>query len=382
MTTYLIVDDAIRSVELRHEIGEPIMDPLIFLEHEGKRIVVGSELEASIFEDREDVVDEFWNVHDLGVEELIKQESFPRHLIYSELAVRALEKLGVMAVNVPPSFHTLVSDYLRDKGIEVTPDEDSWIARRRKKTPWEIEGIERAQRAAEVAMLTAARMLRESEQTRQGELRYEGEILTAELIRYAMEQELLDQGAESGEIIVHSGDACLKGHEVGMGPILPDQSCIIDCFPRDRKTGAYSDMTRTFVPGTPSEELMRLHGACRKALDIAFDAIKPGTKDAYENVAGYFDSEGFPTQLNHSGPGPLNEGFSHALGHGVGLQVHERPYMGRRADELQEGDVVAVEPGLYFPGVGGVRLEDTVLVTENGVEHFTDPFPYELQPLR
>lgn len=380
--TYLIVDDSLRSFELRHEIGEPIGDPLIFIEHDGKRIVVGSVLEASIFEDREDVVDEFWNVYDLGIEELIQQETFPRHLMYPELTVRALEKLGVMGVNVPPTFHTLIADYLRDKGIEVTPDEATWIERRRKKTPWEIEGIERAQRAAEVAMLTAWRMLREAERTSQGQLRYEGEILTAELIRYAMEQELLDQGAESNDILVQSGDACLKGHDLGTGPILPDQSCIIDCFPRDRKTGAYSDMTRTFVPGTPSEELVRLYSACRKALDIAFAAIKPGSMDAFKSVAEYFGAEGYPTQLTHSGPGPLTEGFSHSLGHGVGLQVHERPYMGRRPDELKAGDVVAVEPGLYFPGVGGVRLEDTVLVTDDGVEHFTEPFPYELQPLR
>jgi Xaa-Pro aminopeptidase len=115
---------------------------------------------------------------------------------------------------------------------------------------------------------------------------------------------------------------------------------------------------------------------------MAFAAIKPGATDPFESVAEYFSSEGFPTQLTHEGPGPLREGFSHSLGHGVGLQVHERPYMGRRADALQAGDVVAVEPGLYFAGVGGVRLEDTVLVTDSGVEHFTEPMSYDLDPLR
>ncbi|MDQ3940996.1 MAG: Xaa-Pro peptidase family protein [Actinomycetota bacterium] len=382
MTTFLLLDDSLRSHEMRHEIGEAIVDPLIFIEHDGKRIVAGSDLEASIFETREDVVDEFWNVHDLGVEELIKQESFPYELIDAELALRALEKLGVRSVNVPPTFQVKIADYLRDKEVEVEVDSATWIERRRRKAPWEIEGIERAQRAAETAMLTAARMLYEAEPTAQGQLRYEGEILTAELIRFAMERELLAQGAESSDIIVHSGDACLRGHEMGTGPVLLDQSCIIDCFPRDRRTGVYSDMTRTFVPGTPSEELSRLHAACRKALDIAFDAIKPGSQDAFKAVADYFDAEGFPTQLTHSGPGPLREGFSHSLGHGVGLEVHERPYLGRRPDELKVGDVVAVEPGLYFEGIGGVRLEDTVLVGESGIEHFTEPFSYELTPLQ
>ncbi|MGH2808048.1 MAG: M24 family metallopeptidase [Actinomycetota bacterium] len=386
MTTYLLLDDSLRSYELRHEIGEMIMDPIIFIEHDGKRIVVASDLEAASFEDREDVVDEFWNVHDLGMEDLIKQGTLARELMLPEIATRALEKLGVFEVNVPPTFQTLVSDYLRDKEIQVTVDDATWIDRRRRKTPWEIEGIERAQRAAETAMLTAARMLYESEPTGGGELggelRFEGEMLTAELIRVAMEAELLSQGAESSEILIHSGDACLKGHDLGSGPILVDQSCIIDCFPRDRKTGAYTDMTRTFVPGTPSGDLTRLHSVCRKALDIAFAAIRPGASDPFQNVAEYFASEGFPTQLTHEGPAPLREGFSHALGHGVGLQVHERPYMGRRADALQAGDVVAVEPGLYFAGVGGVRLEDTVLVTDNGVEHFTEPMSYDFDPLR
>jgi Xaa-Pro aminopeptidase len=229
-------------------------------------------------------------------------------------------------------------------------------------------------------MLSAARMLREAEPTATGLLRFEGEILTAEWIRQAMVAELLAQGAESEDIIIHSGDACLKGHEMGSGPILPDQSCIIDCYPRDRRTGVYSDMTRTFVPGTPSDELKALHSRCREALEIAYQSIKPGADDAHRKVSDYFHSQGFPTREHYQGEGPLEEGFWHSLGHGVGLQVHERPWMGRRSDQLEDGDVVAVEPGLYFGGVGGVRLEDTVLVVEGGIEFLTDPLSYDLEP--
>jgi Xaa-Pro aminopeptidase len=380
MPTFLLHDDALRSPEMRHEVGEPIMDPLVFIDHDDRRIVVGSSLEASIFESREDVVDEFWNLADLGIDDLVKDPSFPEALLGPETVLRALRKVGASSVVVPPTFRVQTADHLRSHDVTVEVDQEAWVRRRRRKTPWELEGMERAQRAAENAMLAAARMLRSAEPTATGQLRFEGEILTAEWIRQAMVSELLAQGAESEDILIQSGDACLKGHDLGSGPILPDQSCIIDCFPRDRRTGAYSDMTRTFVPGSPSDALKDLWKHCREALRIAYDCIKPGDDGAHKMVSDYFHSQGFPTKLHHEGDDLLEEGFWHSLGHGVGLEVHEKPWLGRRSDQLDVGDVVAVEPGLYFPGVGGVRLEDTVLVTEGGIEFLTDPFPYELEP--
>lgn len=380
MTTYLLHDSAIRSPEMRHEIGEPVQDAMTFIEHNGKRILLGSDFEASAFAEREDIVDEYWTFASLGSEELTRDASLPRDLLGAELTKRALEKLGTKTVTVPPTFRLATADHLRAAGIEVAVDADAWVERRRRKTPWEIEGLVRAQAAVEMAMHVAARMLREAEPTSQNRLRFEGEILTSEWIREAMSVELLGQGAESEEIIVQSGDACLAVHDLGSGPILPDASVVIDCFPRDRRTGVYTDMTRTFVPGIASEELRTLHKHVRAALDIAHSAIKPGASDPYEKVAAYFHGEGFPTQLHREGPEPVREGFLHGLGHGVGLEVHERPYLGRGSDELQEGDVIAIEPGLYFEGVGGVRLEDTVLVTEDGFEYLSPPFPYDLEP--
>ncbi|MBW3594649.1 MAG: M24 family metallopeptidase [Actinobacteria bacterium] len=380
MTTYLLVDDALRSPELRHEIAEGVGDPMIFIEHDGRRIVVGSILEQTTFEKREDIVDEYWTFNDLGIEELIKNESFPKDSMIDELTVRALERLGVFAVSVPGNFRLATADYLRDKGVDIAIEIDEWKMRRRRKTPWEIEGIERAQRAADTAMLTAARMLRDAEPTADGRLRFEGEILSAELIRIAMQAELLDGGAYSEEILVQCGDAALNGHDLGAGPIMADHSVVIDVFPKDRRTTCWSDMTRTYVSGTPSEELRNLHAHVRKALDIAFDALRPGASNAHQAVADYFNDQGFPTASHHQGPDPLREGFFHSLGHGIGLQTHEPPALGRRPDELIEGDVVAVEPGLYFPGIGGVRLEDTVVITSDGIEHFTEPLPYDLEP--
>lgn len=380
MTTYVAYGDSFGDPDVRHEVAEPVMDPVVFLEHEGRRIVVSSLFEKALFSRREDILDEVWTYDELGGEELVKDETFSEHLMGAELTLRALKRVGAMSIVVPPRFPVLVADHLRTAHVEVVPDAEAAWARRRRKAPWELEGIERAQRAADTAMLTAGRMLRSAEPATGGQLRFEGEILTAELVREAMKADLLSQGTEAEIILVQSGDVCLTGHDEGRGPILPDQPCIIDCFPRDRRTGTYTDTTRTFVPGSPSEEIKKLHSHCRTALDIAFGAIEPGRSDAFVKVAEYFESHGFPTQLKDGLDAPLREGFMHSLGHGVGLEVHEKPSMGRRSDELVLGDVVAVEPGLYFEGIGGVRLEDTVLVTETGIEHFTDPYPYDLEP--
>lgn len=380
MTTFFHYGDSVSSPEMLHEVGETVMDPVLFLEHDGRRIIACGPFEISTFETREDLVDELVDYMELGAEDLTKDQSFPQELIGPELALRALKRFELNSVSVPGRFPLAVADHLRGNGIDVTVDPKAWALRRRRKTAWEIEGIERAQRAADTAMLTAARILREAERTRDGGLRFQGETLTAELIREAMIAELVAQGTESDLILVQSGDTCLSGHDPGRGPILADASLVIDCFPRDRRTRAFTDMTRTFVPGQASEELRNLHGHVRKALDVAFDAIKPGAADVYQRVEEYFHSQGFPTQSHHQGDGILEEGFTHGLGHGVGLEVHERPTLGRRAEPLIEGDVIAVEPGLYFGGIGGVRLEDTVVVTDSGIEHFTDPLPYDLEP--
>jgi Xaa-Pro aminopeptidase len=381
MPTFLLYGDALAHPLVRHEVGEAIFDPIVFLEHGGRRIVATSDFDDGILRGREEL-DEVWGyMAALDAERLYADHSFPQSLIGAELVRRAVARVGADEVTVPGSFPVLVADYLRAKEVGVVVDEEVWALRRRRKTASELAGIERAQRAAERAMLAAARMLREAERVESdGHLSFEGKTLTAEWIREVMAAELLGQGAESDEILVQSGDACLAGHEPGSGPIVADQSLIIDCFPRDRRSGCYSDMTRTFVPGRPSAKLRELHAHCREALDIALEALRPGRSDAYRLVARFFADKGYPTQLEHGGDDVLVEGFSHSLGHGVGLEVHERPFMGRRAEELAPGDVVAVEPGLYFKGVGGVRLEDTVRITESGCEPLTAPLPYDLAP--
>lgn len=379
-SAFLLLDDAVRSPELRHEIEHAVGDPVVFVETNGRRVLVAPALEESVLGGREDL--EFWAATELGSTELARDTSLPDTLIWPELARRALERMGVGAVRVPPSFSVLAADHLREHGVEVAVDSEAWTARRRRKRPWELEGQARAQRAAEAALARATALLRAARPAGDGTLTLEGETLTCEVVREAMVEELLARGAESEDILVQAGDAGLEGHGLGSGPVLADSSLIIDCFPRDRRTGAFTDITRTFVPGTPSPELRRLHADCRAALELALDAVCPGVDDLFRRVDEYLAGRGHPTQLSYQGSEPQREGFFHGLGHGVGLEVHEKPWVGRRSDPLVEGDVVALEPGLYFRGVGGVRLEDTVRVTADGWERLTEgePFPYNLEP--
>ena len=206
-----------------------------------------------------------------------------------------------------------------------------------------------------------------------------GEGVTSEEIRAAIERVFTEHGAAADEIIVSHGAQSAIGHEAGSGPIAAGEPVVIDLFPRDRASGCYADMTRTFVVGEPSDELREWHGLCKQGLDLALGAIRPGVAgaDLHRLVCELFQEHGYPTQLSKQPGEVLVDGFFHSLGHGVGLEVHEAPSLGRGGEELVAGDVVAVEPGLYRSGYGGCRLEDLVLVTEGGCENLTD-FPYDL----
>jgi Xaa-Pro aminopeptidase len=156
---------------------------------------------------------------------------------------------------------------------------------------------------------------------------------------------------------------------------------VFDLFPRDKATGCYADMTRTYVVGEPSAELQEWHRLVKEALERSTVDVRPGVngRALFERVCGLFQDAGYKTQLNKQPGEVLEDGFFHSLGHGVGLELHELPYMGRTGHDLVPGDVITIEPGLYRSGYGGLRLEDLVLVTDSGYEVLTD-YPYELVP--
>jgi Xaa-Pro aminopeptidase len=208
----------------------------------------------------------------------------------------------------------------------------------------------------------------------------EGGDLTCEELQGLALQSFSESGVIAPDmVIVSHGEQTAIGHDPGHGPVAEGEAVIADLYPQDPVSGCYADMTRTFCMGEPPEELVRYHSLVKEAIDRAVDAIRPGItgKELHRMTCEFFQEHGFPTQLTKDPDKPLEDGFFHGLGHGVGLEVHEQPGLGRTGEELVAGDVVAVEPGLYRKGFGGCRLEDLVLVTDDGAEVLTK-FPYEL----
>jgi len=374
----LIYADSFRSPEMRHEVPVAVPDPFLYAEHDGRRVAVVTAFELSRIEGADGAIEAF-PLERFGVDELLA-EGLAREQIDLELVLRACRELGIEGASVPGSFPVEFADHLRANGIILTPDRDLFIERRRVKSATELEGIRRAQRGAEAGMAAARDVLRRAE-PQERSLLVDGEPLTCERLKAEVEAAFSRHGVAAEDFIVSHGAQTAVGHELGHGPIEPGEPIVLDLFPRDRVTGCFADMTRTFVVGEPDLELARYQMLCRQALDIALSHIRPGVpgRDVHTAVCEFFHEHGFPTQLSKKPGEVLEDGFFHGLGHGVGLEVHEQPWLGRSPGDIVAGDVVAVEPGLYRAGYGGCRLEDLVLVTESGAEVITD-FPYELQP--
>jgi Xaa-Pro aminopeptidase len=364
--------------EMRHEVPIGIPDPFLYVERDGARHVVLSSFEV----DRVQAIPGGPEPHpyeEYGYDELLAR-GLPREQVYIEIAVNACRAFGVAEAAVPATFPAIFADRLRMEGLTLAPEYELFHDRRRVKSETELAGMRRAQRAAEAGM-DAARALLRSADTDGAGLAVDSEPLTSERIKRAIAAVFAEHGMTFDEFIVSHGPQSSVGHDMGSGRIAEGEPVIIDLWPRDIETQCYADMTRTFVVGEPDPETVRYHTLCKEALDRSLAAIRAGVAgaDVFTMVCDLFHEAGQPTQLSKKPGEVLEDGFYHGLGHGVGLEVHEAPSLGRAPGELVPGDVVTVEPGLYRHGWGGVRLEDLVLVTEDGAENLTD-YPYDLAP--
>jgi Xaa-Pro aminopeptidase len=377
----LIHGDTHRSAALRHELPLGILDPFSYFEVNGRRVVVIAAMEADRLHEAAPGV-EVVDPYELGLDELIAR-GMRWHDIDAELCARAAARLGARRLTVPAGLPVAVADRLRADGVEVVPDEPEFIRRRRSKNASEVEGVRRAQAAADAGMAAAAELLRTAT-PREGVLVHDGEVLTSEAVRGRIRDVCAERGAAADDdIIVAAGAAGASGHENGTGPLPAGVPVIVDIWPQDERSGCYSDMTRTFVSGgEPAGDVARWHALAETALERVYERLGPGItgRELFAAACDVFEEAGELTQRTKPEGETLRDGFFHSLGHGVGLEVHEEPALGRTgADPLVPGDVLAIEPGCYRNGYGGVRLEDLVLVTEDGYERLTD-YRYELAP--
>ncbi len=279
-------------------------------------------------------------------------------------ALAGLRRAGWRDVRVPESFPAGIVDTLRRRRIKVSIDPGPVLPRRLVKSPHEQRCIREAQRAAVIAMRAAIAMIGEAAIDAQGCLRHERALLTAERVQQRIGGVLLDHRCFCADTIVAGGKAAACPHERGSGPLPAHYPIVIDIFPRHLDHGYWGDITRTVVRGTPSAFHSRMYAAVRAAQRASLSKVRAGiqARTVHQAACDVFAKRQFKTQLS----GPYPEGFIHGTGHGLGLAVHEEPRVAGNRDRLRAGQVITIEPGLYYPEHGGVRIEDTVVVTADG----------------
>jgi Xaa-Pro aminopeptidase len=347
-------------------------DPFIYLEIKGERMLVMSDLE---------------------MDRAKSQSSVDRVLSYSEIEGRAktqgiaepgtvevvhilLREAGVKQIQIPSNFPFGHAVKFQSLGYQLQPKRDPFFEQRVVKTAEEVRCIEATQRATEQAVSAAHDMLRQVS-INKDQLWFEGLPLTSERVKKLINVRLMECDCVAQHTIVAGGEQACDPHHEGSGPLQAHRSIIFDVFPRSTTSRYFADMSRTVVRGTPSPELKRLYNTVLDAQEEAITQVKDGAdgKKIHQGICSRFEKAGYKTGLVNG----RMQGYFHGTGHGVGLDIHEMPRISRTGSLLQEGHVVTVEPGLYYPGLGAVRIEDMVLVTKDGCRNLTNfPKTFEL----
>ena len=284
----------------------------------------------------------------------------------TELIASVLRANDAHRVAVAHSFPVVLADMVRSKGYELQPISGTVESLREIKSPQELKKIDAVQRACERALEGALSIVKHS--TIVGsELHFKGAVVTSERLRATLGCTLIEQGCTASDTIVSSGADSALPHLPGSGPMRPDAPIVFDISPQSVQSRYNADMSRTVVCGRPSRELVDMYEAVKDAQAVAFGMVKPGVTGAevHAAVAEFFEQRGFKTDLKRGC------GFTHSTGHGVGLEVHELPSIGRTGGVLRPGSVITIEPGLYYPDIGGVRLEDIAVITKRGYTNLT-----------
>ena len=295
---------------------------------------------------------------------------------FFQALAEALRERGVRRAEIPQSFPAGALECLSRAGIRTRTLADPFLPGRAVKTPEEVRRIRGAIRAAEAGLATAVLTLAASRIGRDGYLHLHGRRLTSEQLRENAERAMFAAGATPAHTIVAGGPQGSNPHERGTGPLPAHRPIVLDFFPRSRATGYYGDITRTVVKGRADSRIRAAFLAVATAQEMALKMVRAGTDGAtiHGRICDFFREAGFPPRRR----GPVREGFIHATGHGLGLDLHEYPPVSARHCNLEAGHVITLEPGLYYRDMGGIRIEDVVLVTRRSSRKLTR-FPVFLE---
>ncbi|CAF0696115.1 M24 family metallopeptidase [Candidatus Methylacidithermus pantelleriae] len=336
-----------------------VPDPFLWWEKNGETFAAFSRLEV-------DRARRLCSVqHVLATEEILPSEKKRHSPVALILAVS--RKFGFRSILVPPSFPVALADALRRKGLKVRVGPSPFFPGRAIKTEKEVEHILQAVRMAEAGLKRALEILERATIGKDNRLRWRGGVLTSERLRSEIEAVIVEQGGMPWGTIVAGGKQACDPHERGSGPLPAGEPIVLDIFPRDSSTGYYGDLTRTVVKGRAPGRVRKLYHTVAEGKRRILRQLKDGVDGAklQRELVQWFQEQGYPTEKREG----RWVGFFHGLGHGLGLEIHEPPRFG--SDTLHEGNVVTVEPGLYYPELGGVRLEDVVWIRKEGIENLT-----------
>jgi Xaa-Pro aminopeptidase len=283
-----------------------------------------------------------------------------------------LKEYGIQRLAVNADFPLGLADELRKAGFEIEPTSGLIETLRSVKTARELRLMVDVQRVSERALASALAILTHSKVVGDT-LRYEGRPLTSERLKSIIGCSLVKDGCTSNDIIASSGDDSALPHLAGSGLVRANSAIVFDIFPQSVTSRYHADMSRTVLRGDAPAELSEMYTTVQEAQNHAFKILRPGISGAEVHfaIADYFEQSGFHTDLESG------RGFIHSVGHGLGLDVHELPFLSKKGGLLERGNVVTIEPGLYYPGIGGVRLEDAAVITHNGnrtITHFPKEF--------
>ncbi len=293
-----------------------------------------------------------------------------KRVTHAHVAAAFLREQGLRKVAVPENFPLGLARQLRDAGVKVKVAKGAFFPQRELKSAAELKKVHAALMMAEVGLSEGVQALKNARVARDGRLVWRGLPLTADRLRAVIDSAVVQAGGLAARTIVAGGRQSCDPNHIGHGVLRANQPILLDICPRSHKTGFYADITRTVVKGRAPEAVRKMYRAVESAQELGVSLVRHGAegKAVHRAILGSLKQAGFETVRRD---GHL-EGFIHSAGHGVGLELHEAPRLSHTSsDLLQIGQVLTVEPGLYYPDIGGVRLEDVVLVTRTGARNLT-----------